>query len=38
MWEQEANPVANKNEYITEGHTYTFRKSLKGLKYKKQNE
>ena len=38
VWEQEANPVANKNEYITEGHTYTFRKTLKGLKYKKQKE
>ena len=30
---QEANPVANKSEYIWEG--YVLRKSLKGLKYKK---
>ena len=36
MWGQEANPVANKSEYIREG--YALRKSLKGLKYKKQKK
>ena len=36
MWGQEANPVANKTEYIREG--YALRKSLKGLKYKKQKK
>ena len=36
MWGQEANPVANKSEYIREGHA--LRKSLKGLKYKKQKK
>ena len=39
MWGQEVNPVANKSEYITEGYAqYTLRKSLKGLKYKKQKK
>ena len=33
---QEAYPVANKSEYIREG--YALRKSLKGLKYKKQKK
>ena len=33
---QEANPVANKSEYIREG--YALRKSPKGLKYKKQKK
>ena len=33
---QEANPVARKSEYIREG--YALRKSLKGLKYKKQKK
>ena len=33
VWGQEANPVANKSEYIREG--YALRISLKGLKYKK---
>ena len=33
VWGQEANPVANKSEYIREG--YALRESLKGLKYKK---
>ena len=36
MWGQEAYPVANKSEYIREG--YALRKSLKGLKYKKQKK
>ena len=36
MGEQEANPVANKSEYIREG--YALRKSLKGIKYKKWEE
>ena len=36
MWGQEANPVASKSEYIREG--YALRKSLKGLKYKKQKK
>ena len=36
VWGQEANPVANKSEYIREG--YALRKSLKGLKYKKQKK
>ena len=31
-----AYPVANKSEYIREG--YALRKSLKGLKYKKQKK
>ena len=35
-WGQEANPVANKSEYIREG--YAWRKSLKGLKYKKKKK
>ena len=34
MWRQRANPVANKTEYIREG--YALRKSLKGLRCKKQ--
>ena len=39
MWGQEVKPVANKNEYIREGYAqYTLRKSLKGLKYKKQKK
>ena len=33
---QEAFPVANKSEYIREG--YALRKSVKGLKYKKQKK
>ena len=36
VWGQEAYPVANKGEYIKEG--YALRKSLKGLKYKKQKK
>ena len=36
VWAQEAYPVANKGEYIREG--YALRKSLKGLKYKKQKK
>ena len=36
VWGQEAYPVANKSEYIREG--YALRKSLKGLKYKKQKK
>ena len=36
VWGQEAYPVANKGEYIREG--YALRKSLKGLKYKKQKK
>ena len=36
MWRQETNPVAYKSEYIREG--YALRKSLKGLKYKKQKK
>ena len=36
VWGQEAYPVANKGEYITEG--YALRKSLKGLKYQKQKK
>ena len=36
VWGQEANPVANKSEYIREG--YALRKSLKGLKYKKKKK
>ena len=39
MWGQEVNPVANKSEYIREGYAqYTLRKSLIGLKYKKQKK
>ena len=39
MWGQEVNPVANKSEYIREGYAqYTLRKSLQGLKYKKQKK
>ena len=33
---QKDNPVARKSEYIREG--YALRKSLKGLKYKKQKK
>ena len=36
VWGQEAYPVANKSEYIRE--RYASRKSLKGLKYKKQKK
>ena len=36
MCGQEAFPVANKSEYIREG--YALRKSVKGLKYKKQKK
>ena len=36
VWRQEANPVANKIEYIREG--YALRNSLKRLKYKKQKK
>ena len=36
VWGQEANPVANKSEYIREG--YALRKSHKRLKYKKRAE
>ena len=36
MWGQEAKPAANKSEYIREG--YALRKSLKGLKDKKQKK
>ena len=36
VWGQEAYPVANKSEYIREG--YALRKSLKGLKSKKQKK
>ena len=36
MWGQEAKPAANKSEYIKEG--YALRKSLKGLKDKKQKK
>ena len=36
MWGQEANPVTNKSEYITEG--YALRKSLTGPRYKKQKK
>ena len=36
MKEQEANSVAYKSEYIRKG--YALRKSLKGLKYKKQKK
>ena len=35
VWGQEANSVANKSEYIRKEYA---RKSLKGLKYKKQNK
>ena len=39
MWGQEVNPVANKSEYIREGCAQlTLRKSLHGLKYKKQKK
>ena len=36
VWGQEANPVADKSEYISEG--YALRKSPKELKYKKQKK
>ena len=36
VWVQEANPVASKSEYNREGNA--LRKSLKGLKYKKQKK
>ena len=36
VWGQEANPVANKSEYIRE--VYALRKCLKGLKYKKKKK
>ena len=36
MCGEEANSVANKSEYIKEG--YALRKSIKGLKYKKQKK
>ena len=36
MWGEEDYPVANKGEYIREG--YALRKSIKGLKYKKQEK
>ena len=36
VWGQEANPIANKSEYIREW--YALRKSLKGPKYKKQKK
>ena len=36
MCGQEANSVANKDEYIWEG--YALRKFVKGLKYKKQKK
>ena len=36
VWGQEANPVADKSEYIREG--YALRKSPKKLKYKKQKK
>ena len=36
VWGQEANSVANKSEYIRK--EYALRKSLKGLKYKKQKK
>ena len=36
VWGQEANPVADKSEYIREG--YALRKSPKELKYKKQKK
>ena len=35
VWGQEANSVANKSEYIRKEYA---RKSLKGLKYKKQKK
>ena len=39
MWGQEVNPVANKSEYISEGYAQdALRKSLQGLKYKKQKK
>ena len=39
MWGQEDNPVANKSEYIRDGYAHhTLRKSLKGLKFKKQKK
>ena len=36
VWGQEANSVANKSEYIRK--EYALRKSLRGLKYKKQKK
>ena len=36
MWEQEANPVGYKSEYVSE--QYALKKSLKGPKYKKQKK
>ena len=36
VWGQDADPVANKSEYIREG--YALRKSFKGPKYKKQKK
>ena len=36
MWGQEVNPVAHKSEYTREW--YALRKSLKGLKFKKQKK